>query len=293
MTQKLKYIQSILNSEGEILSILANESDELFIIARTNEGRSKIICRTNRFRIELYLTSRITLKQLFLLSQSEHYIIITDDKAEARFFEIPDNIPIEIAGIQYVDELFHLLPKSVRTEKTTKEILEMCPPIEVGVKLLIDEDISITDSQVQFFQHNSPTKVVTIVSEAQNPTEFDYLSVPLNNGTGELLCRLSPELLKLFLTNRLSFQELFKSQMDKEFYYLNEEGSIYKLYHTDGLEGFIDRLAYSNLTYYSLPSIIDNPIERWAYYSKSLVISGHGVLPSEFEREYTVEIQIR
>lgn len=293
MTINLKHIHTILNSEGDIASILKNESDELFIMARTNLGIAQIICSTNRFNLQLYLTSRITLKQLFLLSQSEHYTIITDNKAVARFFEIDsDNTPKELNGIQYGNELFHLLPKGVRTDKTANEILELLPPIDEGVKLLIDEDITISNGQVQFFRDESVIQLEQIESETQNPSEYDYLSVPLTNGTGKLLCRLSPELLKLFLTNSITIQELFKSQMDKEFYYKNKQGNIYKIFYTDGLEGFIDKLSYGNLTYFSLPSTIDNPIETWDYYTRNIVVSGYGILPVDFQREYPVTIKI-
>jgi len=285
-------IQTLLNSEGDILSILKNDSNKLFAMGNTNKGLSKILCKTNQFIIELYLNSRITLKQLFLLSQDKHYIIKTENEAKEIFFEITtEHMPAEITGISCGNDLYGLLSDNMKSRLTINEIMDLLPnPISDETPVEI-ENLKLDEGQVSFFG-NDTMEIVTVDSELINSDEHDYIKATTLNGS-EILARINPSSLQLFFSNQISTKELFLCRQHED-YIIIEGNSIRISKFNDDVVKILKFLHYSDLSYFSLPKKIqiENPIKRWKDYANNYTISGKGVLESGFSREHLVELEI-
>lgn len=287
-------MHELINCEGEISSILKDDSDTLYMRGRTDNGKSTIICPTNQFILELYLKSRITLKEVYLISQDQHYFIMHAGQAEARFFEISsDNEPSELKDLTCGDSLYDLLPSGMKSDNSVNEIHGKLPEVKDGIIMSVIDNFETRLSDVQVFSEDSPIQLVQIDSAICNPFESDFLQVTLKTENSSLLCKVNPQLLKLLFTNRITIQELFKAQSDKEYFYFSGK-EWYKFFYSTAVEGMIENINYGNLTYYALPNEfqVESVLSIWDSYSRNSVISGHGILPSDFKKEYPVEITI-
>lgn len=294
MKISLRKIVEVCNSEGEIITILKEKSDTLYIMAKTNNGRTNIITKTNHFQISLYLQSRIVLKELFLMNQDTHYFLITGDNAEAVFFEIkPNNLPPEIQGLECGNELYHLISPDMRTSLNSEEIFDLLPdPLSNERPQAITDTIDINLTGVDFFNsEKSPIRIISI--DSYNPDEHDYLMCPTEYGKESILVKINPSILFLFLQNRLSVSEVYKCRMD-DYYIIREGEKFYRSKYNSYIESILKQLSYNNYTYYSLPRTIrvDNPIQKWKYYNDNITISGKGVLPENFQKRYDLDIRI-
>lgn len=287
-------MHELLNAEGEILSILQHDTDTLYMCGRTDNGKSTIICQTNQFILELYLKSRITLKEIYLLSQDQHYFIIRDEQGEAVFFEIsPDNEPSELQDLKCGEALYDLLPSGMKCGLSANEILGKLPEVKDGIIMSVIDNFETRLSDVQFFLEDSPIQLVQINSEIHNPFESDFIQVTLKSENSRLLCKVNPQLLKLLLTNRITTQELFKARSDKEYFYSSGK-DWYKFFYSTAIEGMIENINHGNLTYYILPEEfqVESVMSIWDSYSRNSVISGHGVLPGGFKSTYPLNLKI-
>jgi len=285
-------IHELINSEGTILEILKDESGTLYMCGKTDKGRSRIICKTSTFIIQTYLQSRITLKELYLLNQDHYYFIIKEGQAIERFFQIStEEETKEITGLNCGNDLYELLPKSMRSTMTTNEIMDILPDsISVETPEEIEE-LKPLDADVEFF-NEGPISTVRVQFEIYNDDEHDYIMCSTWDGR-RVLTRINPYSLFLFLNNRLSIKELFKCRHD-DFYYIIDEDSTIQTRYTEEVEVILKNLRYSDLTYFSLPAKIqiENPIEHWKFYTDYITISGKGIIPSEYNYSSPINIQI-
>lgn len=292
---KLYHKIGILNSEGEILSILKDENDSLFIMGITDNGRKRIITKTNHFQLSLYLQSRINLKELYLMNQDNHFYILTGKKSRAVFFEITsDNIPKEIMGLECGNDLYHLLPSGMRTIMNEQDINDLLPnPLSSEEPEEID-NTAINMAGVNFFDtEKSPVNIVSVESEIHNPDEHDYFMCPTQYGKEDILVKINPYVLFLFLHNRLSISEVYKCRMD-DYYIVHDGEKFIRSKYNSFVESLLLDLGQLNLTYYSLaPKIrIETPIELYKYYINNYTISGKGILESGFKSSYPIEVKI-
>ncbi len=291
-------VHELVNSEGNIITLLKGDNDFLYVMGKTDDGKNQIISKTNHFQLSLYLQSRITLRELFLMNQDEHFIIISKEKTEAIFFEITTDKPAhEIEKLQCGNELYSLLPASMRTALSEKDILNLLPnPISTEDAVEINNTvIDMNGSGVRFFnQEKSPLSIVTIESEKHNKDEHDYFMCPTKYGKEDILVKINPSVLFLFLQNRLSITEVFKCRMH-EYYIVHDGNKFIRSKYNQFIEALILELDYLNKTYYTLPSTmrIDTPIEKWKHYADYITISGKGVLETEFKASYLIAVKFK
>ena len=286
-------IHQLVNSEGPIVSILKDDNDSFFIMGNTNDGKKRIITRTNHFQLSLYLQSRISLKELFLMNQDEHFIIISSEKKEAVFFEICTYKPApEIEKLQCGNQLYHLLPVNMRTMLNEKDIIDLLPnPLSSEEAEVIDNNV-INMSGLDFFNSEKcPINIVTVESEDYNLDEHDYFRCPTQYGKEEILVKINPYVLFLFLKNRLSVTEMFRCRMH-DFYIVHNGNNLMRSTYNPFVESLLHKLDYLNKTYYTLPSTmrIDSPIEQWRYYVDYYTLSGKGVLEYGFKSSYPANV---
>lgn len=285
--------QDLLNSEGEILELLIDDSGSLYVMGNTDNGTSKLICRSNHFIIDLYLRSRISMKELFLLSQDEHFIIIKDGQAIKRFFQTStEEETKELSGLSNGNDLYGLLPRSMKPNLTLSEIMNLSPDSISDETPAEIDDLLINDSDVSFFKEG-PIRTVRVQSEIHNNDDHDYIMCSTWDGR-RVLTRTNPYSLFLFLNNRLSIKELFKCRKN-DYYFIIDDDSTLQTKYTEEVEVILKNLRYSDQTYFSLPVKIqiDNPIENWRFYTDYITISGRGAISNDFNRISPIEIQIK
>lgn len=290
---KFQRILELVNSEGTIIELL--RSDESVYLKGKSSGGRTILCETNREIIHLYLT-RITLIEAFLLSASAAYIITKDGQSTVHTFETDsdnNSIPETIANLIYGNELFQLIPKNSRTDKSISTIMGLLPEVYDGVKVKKLDNLELAPGSVQLFSKKSPFEIVQIAEN--DPYEFDYLKANLDSGKGSILCRMTPMSMKLLITGRVSISEIMRCQSNSDYLLINEKG-YYKFKYSNVLEGDINAITMGDFSYYTIPSeyTIEGPIEVWDFYMKNIVLTwgGHTVLPVDFEKECPVEIKI-
>jgi hypothetical protein len=173
MNMKFYKVHDILNSEGALLSILRSESNSIYIMGQTLEG-IKVISMTNEFLINLYLNSRITLFELMSLNQSQHYYIMTGNRSEAVFFEWDSTTaPGVFKKMVYGNQLYHLLPDSIRTSIDACEIIESLNHEPVEENSVNIDSLPIIESEVNFFNNTkSPIRFISIDSDIHNPDDI-------------------------------------------------------------------------------------------------------------------------
>ena len=291
-------IHELENSEGSIVSILKGDNDFLYIMDKTDDGKKQIITKTNHFQLSLYLESRVTLKELFLMNQDEYYIIISGEKAEAVFFEITTDKPAhEIEKLQCGSQLYHLIPASMRTLLSKKDVLSLLPiPISTeDADEIYNAVINMDGAGVRFFNsEKSPISIVSIESEQYNPDEHDYFMCTTQYGKEDILVKINPYILFLFLQNRLSVTEVFKCRMH-DYYIVHDGGKFTHSKYNPFIKSLLQELDYLNKTYYTLPSTmrIEAPMEKWKHYVDFNTISGKGVLETEFKSSYLINVKFK
>lgn len=292
----LRKIVEVCNSEGEIIIILKEtKSDTLYIMGKTNNGRTKIITKTNHFQISLYLQSRISLKELFLMNHDTHYFLITRDKAEAVFFEIkPNNLPPEIQGLECGNELYHFIPPSMRNVNLDRHIDDLLPePVSREKTEQIGNTI-LNLGGIDFFNSaKSPIHIVSIESDIHNPDQHDYLLCPTQYGKEDVMVKINPYVLFLFLHNRLSVTDVYKCRMD-DFFIVHDGDNFYRTKYNSYIESLLLNFGRLNQTYYSLaPTMrIDGPMELYKHYINYQTSSGKGILEPGFLSSFPIDVKI-
>lgn len=292
---KFRSIVQLVNCEGCMVELLRSEN-KVYLKGKSSEGRT-IICETNREIIYLYLT-RVTLIEAFLLSSFNPYFITKEGQSTAQIFETDSNnnsIPEPIENLAYGNELFQLIPKNSRTEKSITEIMGLLPKVYDGVKVKKLDNLQLAPGSVKLFSNNSPFEIVQIENEEFNPYEHDYLKANLAMGNGSVLCRMTPMSMKLLITGRVSISEIMRCQANSDYFLINELG-YYQFKYSNVLEGHINAISLGDFSYYTIPSkyTIEKPLVMWDYYMKNIVLtwSGHTVLPIDYEKEYPLKIKI-
>jgi hypothetical protein len=293
---KLFTIQELINSEGSILTLLTDENESLFIMALTENGKKKIITETNHFQLSLYWRySRINLKELFLLNQDSHFFVVDGNKTEAVFFEITtDNLPNEISGLECGNELYHFIPSGMRNPNLEYNIKDLLPsPLSSKRPEVIDNTV-LSLASIDFFNsEKSPLSIVSIESDITNPDEHDYLMCPTKFGKEEVMVKINPYVLFLFLHNRLSVSEVYRCRMN-DFYIIHDGHNFYRSKYNSYIQSLLQNLGQLNRTYYSLdPSIrIDAPMLLYKHHIDFQTISGKGIFEPGFRKKYDIEIEI-
>ncbi len=294
----LNKIHELVNSEGNIITLLKGDNDFLYVMGKTDDGKKQIITKTNHFQLSLYLESRVTLKELFLMNQDEHFFIISKKKSEAVFFEITTDKPAhEIENLQCGNQLYHLIPASMKTLLNNKDIFDSLPnPISTEDAVEVDNTvIDMNGSGVRFFNSEKcPISIVTVESEKYNPNEHDYLMCPTKYGKEDILVKINPFMLFLFLQNRLSVPEIFRCRMH-DYYIVHNGKKITRSKYNQFIEALILDLNYLNKTYYTLPPTmrIDAPMEKWKHYADYVTISGKGVFQPGFKLTYPIDVILK
>ncbi len=292
MCMTLYRITEILNAEGTIAAIYKDQDNNIYVQGLSSNGRSKIIAKSNRFLLELYLCSRIKLN--YILTHDSHVLLIRNNQATEYIGFEPESAPSELKEIKCGDVLYDLLPKGMKSYLSVNEILEKLPEVKDGLIMTTIEDIESKLSSVQFFSDDSFIQSVQLESETHNPYEFDFLKVKLKTEISYLYCKVRPNL-KLLLMNQLSLQEYFKAQADQEYFYYSGK-EWYKLFYSTAVEGMINNIQCGKLTYYSLPKDlqVESVMGLWDHYMKDVVLPGcYGVRPMHFQTERPVNVKLK
>lgn len=288
----LYQIHDLINNEGPILTLLKDDSDSIYVMGISENGYTKVITQTNSWIIEQFLRSRLKLKEIFILSQDQHFITISEGRAKAQFFRISTICePKEIAELSFGDFLYEILPKGVRSGLNTEEILGLLPNQIAEEKPFEIETLAIADSDVQFFQ-DGPVRTISVQSNILNSDEHDYIQCNTLDGK-KILTKVNPHSLFLLLNNRVSIKEIFLLRKNDEFIVLDGD-SITVSKYSFVISSILRNVCYSDLTYFSLPKKlqIENPIENWKYYVNNVTISGKGILEPGFKSIYPLEVNI-
>lgn len=289
-------IQELINAEGAIVTILMDENESIFIMGNTENGKKKIIAKTNHFQLALYLKSRITLKELFLLNQDEHYYILSRLKKDAVFFELTTvNLPKVLKSLELSDQLYQMLPSGMKSPLSEKEILELLPDQIQNDEPKEVENIIINQIGIDFFNpERSPYKIVTLESLLYNQDEHDFLMIPTQYGREKILVRLNPYTLLLFLTGRISISEVIKCRMS-DYYFVRDGDKYIRTRYNSYFNKLLDDLGLIDKFYTSLSESfrIENPIELYSYYVNNHTNSGKGIFEPGFRKNYPINIKIK
>ena len=116
----MKYLElkKIINCEGDILTIgeLVDNSgtERLALRGLALKGRCHITCLINIDQLQLYLTSRVSLVELFRLRSDEPYFLDFKNKQEKVYFD--DIFENRILKLECGDKHFHQLSPNMRME---------------------------------------------------------------------------------------------------------------------------------------------------------------------------------
>jgi len=183
----------------------------------------------------------------------------------------------------------------MRTLDSEKDILNSLPNPLSSEEVEVIDNTAISMTSTDFFNsEKSPLSLVTVESENYNPDEHDYFMCPTKYGKEDILVKINPSVLFLFLQNRLSITEVFKCRMH-EYYIVHDGNKFIRSKYNQFIEALILELDYLNKTYYTLPSTmrIDTPIEKWKHYADYITISGKGVLETEFKASYLIAVKFK
>ncbi|MBN1415656.1 MAG: hypothetical protein JW973_11190 [Bacteroidales bacterium] len=295
MTCTLYKIHELLNAEGTIAAIYKDQKDDLFIQGLTGNGMIKIITKTSRKIIQLFLQSRITLTEMFLLQHDNHYILIDNKGAVKKFLEVnTESIPVELSNIKCGNKLYGFLPKGMKLDRSEHDIMHLLPDVRDGIVLSEIDDLELDRGDIDLFTDESSIQIVKINSEIHNNAEYDFLRVNLKTNNSQLFVRVNPFLLQLLITNRITIQELYDIQADKEYFYYSGK-KWYKLFYCEGLRGMVSNIQNGNLTYYSLPQnhIVGGVMEKLKFYIDHLMINGLGLYLPDFQLEKSVNVKLK
>lgn len=288
-------LSNLINSEGAILALYREkDSGSLFVRGLTSPGNTGFFCRTNTFILELYLKSRINLEELFLLKADEHFIIRRGKEAEAVFLEVSDdNDPLELENLRCGKRLFHLLSHNMRPDSSVADIIQMIPDSDDKKEQELIEQLTIVNSQITLFDDvKCPLSVVSIEDEELNYDEHDFIEGRSPDGKEKILTKINPMALKLFATGRITVSDLFKLRQDDS-YYIVRGNSIIRSGLSKEANSIIENLSYADCTYFALPTEfqLDAPLEAWNYYQRC-VINGKGILPWDFNPQFSIDLTI-
>lgn len=111
-------LKKIISCEGDILTIgeLVDNSgiERLALKCLALKGMCHITCLINIDQLQLYLTSRVSLVELFTLRSDEPYFLDFKNKQEKVFFD--DVFKNRILQLECGDKHFHQLSPSMRIE---------------------------------------------------------------------------------------------------------------------------------------------------------------------------------
>ena len=291
-------LNNLINVEGPILQVKKDDNNNYYAIAKTN-GCRDLIFRVDPFALELYLRSRITLKELVLLRQDEHYILRQrSGNYMARFLEITsEEEPKELREIVYGDSLYHLLPSGVRQEQGYQDLLSPLRPVPAmsGEKRIGDPSVIVrSDSALNIFiGKNTPLKIVSIDSEEYNEDEHDLLACETGDGSAILMTKINPMSLLLFLTGRITVKDVMMLRMD-DLYFLKKNNGVFVSGFSDEVNKLLDVLVFGDRTYFRLPAEmqVPSPVTLWRGYMGLFSMNGKGIRPSGFKAEYPVDMSI-
>ncbi|MFB6318407.1 hypothetical protein [Saccharicrinis sp. FJH54] len=278
----------LINSEGDLLSVIINQRGQLYIEATLLNNNQKIINETNKNKIELYLKGRITLQSLLLLSSDGHYIFPNNkENGTAKFIEI--NLGMhqsELSSIIYGNELYPLLPDSMKPNLSIHEILEFLPEkwnVWESMKL---EKYEIANAGYTIFKDNDDIQIVEFEHELINPDEYYFLKCRLNQNQ-TLMIRLIPESLKLYI-NQITLADLIDIS---DSFILDTDNQIICSYNQTQHIQLIKRTWLCNRSYYQLPHRlrVENPLGCLKNLQDS-TINGRGILSGDFRRDFTIDL---
>ena len=112
---QLKKVDDILNSEGMLLGLYKNNSENLFLSSYLKDGSGEIYYSTNKETLKKYFNSEITLKQVYL--ESEDFLVSRKFRKETETFIKEDLTDL----LQCGDNLFSEISNSMRNDKLARE----------------------------------------------------------------------------------------------------------------------------------------------------------------------------
>lgn len=130
--KKQDYIPDILNSEGPLLSIveaICNDSDNERLYLKANIGFKKsVYCKINETGLKLFISGRISVKEMFLLRNDEPFIIEKiDEKGDFnhQFYWYTSEFENEILNsLPFFNLSFFSTPESVRIPSPYENIIK-------------------------------------------------------------------------------------------------------------------------------------------------------------------------
>lgn len=297
-TLKIKYKQvcEILNQNGLELILLTDNNEKICAKASINGGGC-IITQVNQMKVELYLNSRITLQELFLLQQDEAYVII-DGAGNARreHFEVTSkNKPKEL-DITGGNILYNELPKEAKIMDKEVIMSQINQPL-VDIEHVEIETLEYNESILEpFTRITQSLDIICLVSSVYNVDQRDYLVATLHDSTKLMTC-IEPQGMQLYLDCRITLKELFVLSMDKFYYEIDYDKRMTQHTYSEYIISLIDAMEYSSTYYNELPKSIRNTTadinELFDLYSDSYMISGKGVGISPKGVNETVEVELK
>ena len=112
---QLKKVDDILNSEGTILRLYAQESGNLFLSSYLKDGSGEIYYSTDKETLKKYFNSEMTLKQVYL--ESSDSLVTRKFRKETETFIKEDLTDLILCG----DSLFSEISSDMRNDKLARE----------------------------------------------------------------------------------------------------------------------------------------------------------------------------
>lgn len=126
------YMPDILNSEGPLLSIVESisnepENERLYLKGKIGFGKS-VYCKVNETALNLFFTGRISVKELYLLRNDEHFIFEKKDengKLNQYYYRYSEEFQNKILNkLPFYNLSFFSIPESAKIPSPNENMIK-------------------------------------------------------------------------------------------------------------------------------------------------------------------------
>lgn len=286
--------ENLLNSEGKILSLYHDPTTKnLIIAANTGNTGTRILTRTSKSILKLYLQGRINLQTVFEIQADKSFIVKKRNGiVVTKFLEISTtSIPKELDQICCKKDIFPLINQDMKVSKDHTELLELIPDVANNIGLINIGNYRIKPAGFSIFSENSQElQIVGFENDIINQGEYDFILLKINSHT-KLLIRIVPAVIKLLISGALYFKDVVEV-MDA--YILDENEVSILPYRSEFHSEIVKSLPYLKYSYFQLPEYvrIEHPHNAYRYYQDYHSMNGLGKRMIDDSKEKSIDLKI-